>query len=214
MTFTYSQTFDDGILSYLVLNGSDVRVTGGASGCPTGVLSIPAAVDYNSTTYSVTDIGDSAFYNCAGLTSVIFPSSLVSMQDNAFDACIGLTGTLILPDSLTTLYQRVFTNCTGLTGIDFPASPMTFIDNHAFSGCTGLTSIDFPVSTTLGQAIFQSCTGLTNINFPASTTSINYLTFSGCTGLTGTLTLPSSLTAILYGAVSYTHLTLPTIYSV
>ncbi|WP_052172477.1 leucine-rich repeat domain-containing protein [Psychroserpens jangbogonensis] len=200
MTFMYSQTFDDGILSYSVLNGLEATVTGGASGCPTGVLIIPATIDYNSITYSVTDISDSAFYNCTGLTSVIFPSSLVSMQDNAFDACTGLTGILTLPESLTTIEDRVFTNCTGLTSIDFPASLMTLINNHAFSGCTGLTSIDFPASTTFGQAIFQSCTGLTSINFPASTTSINYLTFSGCTGLTGTLTLPSSLTTIRYGA--------------
>ena len=202
MVLTYSQTFDDGILSYKVLNGSEVTVTGGASGCPTGVLTIPATIDYNSITYSVTDVSDSAFYNCTGLTSVIFPSSLVSMQDNAFDSCTGLTGTLTLPDSLTTLFDRVFQNCTGLTSIDFPASPMTLISNFAFFGCTGLTSIDFPVSTTIGQAIFQSCTGLTSINFPASTTSINYVTFSGCTGLTGTLTFPSSLTTIRNGAFS------------
>lgn len=37
---------------------------------PRGSLTIPSTVTYGGTTYSVTSIGNSAFFNCYGLTSV------------------------------------------------------------------------------------------------------------------------------------------------
>ena len=40
------------------------------------VASIPSTVDYNGTKYSVTSIGEKAFYNCRGLTSVTIPNSV------------------------------------------------------------------------------------------------------------------------------------------
>jgi hypothetical protein len=39
-----------------------------------GSVTIPSAVTYNGTTYSVTSIGKGAFWNCTGLTSVSVPS--------------------------------------------------------------------------------------------------------------------------------------------
>ena len=37
---------------------------------------------------SVTSIGNSAFYNCYGLTSITIPNSVTSIGDSAFDGCI------------------------------------------------------------------------------------------------------------------------------
>lgn len=207
ITLTHSQTFDDGILTYSVYNESEVTVMGGVSGCPTGALTIPTTVDDSGTTYTVTAINDSSFLDCAGLTSIIFPSSLISIGDKAFESCIGLTGILTLPDSLTSIGQHAFSYCSGLTNIDFPDS-LTTIDQLAFGYCTGLTgTLTFPAS--LGppvpgiwgsSAIFMNCTGLTSINFPDSVTDIYTGTFAHCTGLIGTLTFPNSLTTISDGA--------------
>ncbi|MGM9807844.1 MAG: leucine-rich repeat protein, partial [Candidatus Onthomorpha sp.] len=46
---------------------------------------------YNGTTYSVTSIGDRAFYNCSGLTSVTIPNSITSIGGSAFYECSSLT---------------------------------------------------------------------------------------------------------------------------
>lgn len=52
---------------------------------------IPASVTYNGTTYSVTSIGDWAFRNCSGLTSVTISNSVTSIGSSAFFGCTGLT---------------------------------------------------------------------------------------------------------------------------
>ena len=56
-----------------------------------GDLIIPSTISYNGTTYSVTSIGDRAFYYCSGLTSVAIPNSVTSIGQSAFYGCNGLT---------------------------------------------------------------------------------------------------------------------------
>ena len=45
----------------------------------TGEVIIPSSVTYSGTTYSVTSIGDKAFGECSGLTSVSIPNSVTSI---------------------------------------------------------------------------------------------------------------------------------------
>ena len=75
-------------LYYNIVNGN-AEVS--ASSWPSGALEIPSAVTYNGTTYSVTSIGEWAFYNCSGLTSVTIPNSVTSIGESAFYRCGGLT---------------------------------------------------------------------------------------------------------------------------
>ena len=53
-----------------------------------GDITIPETVDYDGKTYSVTSIGDYAFYECPGLTSITIPNSVTSIGDWAFYDCI------------------------------------------------------------------------------------------------------------------------------
>ena len=53
-----------------------------------GNVSIPATVEYDGITYSVTSIGDRAFVRCSSLTSVTIPNSVTSIGNSAFYECI------------------------------------------------------------------------------------------------------------------------------
>ena len=53
-----------------------------------GAVNIPASVNYKGVEYSVTDIGNDAFCDCFGLTSVTIPNSVTSIGLDAFNGCI------------------------------------------------------------------------------------------------------------------------------
>ncbi len=68
-----------------------------------GDLIIPSTISYNGTTYSVTSIGDRAFYYCSGLTSVTIPNGVTSIGGSAFYGCNGLTSVVsnaVVPPAL------------------------------------------------------------------------------------------------------------------
>ena len=132
------------------------------SGCKTSVI---------PTDGSVTSIGDDAFRNCSGLTSVVIPDSVTSIGGGAFAGCKGLTS-ITIPNSVTSIGYSAFAYCTGLTSITIPDS-VTSIGDDAFRNCSGLTSVVIPDSvTSIGRYAFMNCTGLTNITIPDSVTSI------------------------------------------
>ena len=49
-----------------------------------GEVVIPESVEHEGAAYSVTSIGQKAFYICVGLTSVTIPNSVTSIGDHAF----------------------------------------------------------------------------------------------------------------------------------
>ena len=148
-----------------------------------GEIIIPASVTYNSVSYSVTSIGEWAFSDCTGLTSVTIPNSVTSIGDRAFYRCSGLTSVTI-GNSVTSIGEWAFRDCTGLTSVTIPGS-VTSIGNGVFMGCTGLTSVTIPNSvTSIGNQAFDDCRGLTSIEIPNSVTSIGEYAFWNCTGLT------------------------------
>ena len=159
-----------------------------------GEVVIPESVTYSGKTYSVTSIGDDAFYDCSGLTSVTIPSSVTSIGNYAFQWCSGLTSVTI-PNSVTSIGKFAFDRCSGLTSVTIPNS-VTSIGNGAFSDCSGLTSVTIPNSvTSIGDYAFMFCTGLTSVTIPNSVTSIGERAFNGCRSLTS-VTIPNSVTSI------------------
>ena len=143
---------------------------------------------------SVISIGDYAFYDCIGLTSVTIPNSVTSIGTGAFSGCSGLTS-VILGNSVQRIGYEVFKNCTRLNFITIPNS-VTSIGTGAFSGCCSLTSVTIPDSvTSIGNSAFQGCSGLTSFAIPNSVTSIEDYAFLNCTGLTS-VTISNSVTSI------------------
>ena len=162
---------------------------------------IPASVEYNSVAYSVTSIGDYAFCNCTGLTSVTIPNSVTSIGHYAFSGCTGLTSVTI-PNSVTSIESCAFYGCSGLTSVTIPNS-VTSIGWGAFDGCTGLTSVTIPNSvTSIEGGTFQYCSGLTSVTIPNSVTSIGKWAFDGCSGLKNVI-LGTSVKVLEKGAFNY-----------
>ncbi|HHT70624.1 MAG TPA: leucine-rich repeat protein, partial [Firmicutes bacterium] len=58
----------------------------------------------------VTTIGDEAFYECTGLTSITIPNSVTSIGTDAFSGCTGLTS-ITIPNSVTSIGMDAFSGC-------------------------------------------------------------------------------------------------------
>ena len=153
------------------------------------------------TTYEGTKgIGDGAFCGCAGLTSVMIPSSVTSIGNSAFEGCSGLTS-ITIPGSVTSIGNSAFKGCSSLTSVTIPNS-VTSIGHEAFDGCSALTSITIPNGvTSIGKWAFENCSALTSVTIPDSVTSIEDGTFSRCSSL-NSITIPGSVTSIGYCAFS------------
>ena len=61
-----------------------------------GDVVIPEFVTYNGRNYRVTNIGNGAFSNCSGLTSVTIPNSVTSIGESAFIVCMFLPSVPVL----------------------------------------------------------------------------------------------------------------------
>ena len=82
-------------------------------GAYSGNIIIPETIIYDNTTYSVTSIGEDAFYK-SGITSVTIPNSVTSISENAFLDCHQLEFVTI-GNSVTTIGEHAFRYCYRLT---------------------------------------------------------------------------------------------------
>ena len=78
-------------------------------------ISIPSSVSH-VLSYSVVEIGDSAFYGRSSLTSVDIPSSVTKISSYAFGGCSSLT-TIYIPNSVTYIEDAVFFGCSKLKNL-------------------------------------------------------------------------------------------------
>ena len=190
-----------------------------------GDIIIPASVTYNEITYSVTSIGEHAFYNCSGLTSVTIPNSVTSIGDDAFYGCTGLTSVNITDIAAwcniafssyisNPLYyaKHLYVNNVEVTNLVIPEG-VTSIGERAFQNCSGLTSVTIPNSvTSIGDYAFYECYRLTSVTIGNSVTSIGKYAFYKCRSLTS-VTIPNSVTSIggwaFYHCTGLTSVTIP-----
>ncbi len=160
---------------------------------------------------SVTSIGDYAFSDCCGLTSITIPNSVTSIGEKTFSGCTSLTS-ITIPNSVTSIGEKTFSGCSSLTSVTIPNS-VTSIGGSAFENCSSLTSVTIPNSvTSIGGSAFENCSSLTSITIPNSVTSIGAEVFYNCSKLTS-ITIPNSVTSIgdfaFSNCSSLTSITIP-----
>ena len=99
---------------------------------------------------SVTSIGDYAFYDCIGITSITIPNSVTSIGPGAFYACGGLTS-ITIPHSVTEIGDYAFCECNAITSVII-GSGVTEIGDYAFS-CPVLTDVYCSAATVPSASI-------------------------------------------------------------
>ena len=140
----------------------------------------------------VTSIPDDCCLGCVLLTTVILPSSLLSIGQYAFHGCESLRK-ITLPKSLSSIGRCCFWGCSKLESIVFPNSVTTFGDS-ALAHCTSLSEVILPNSlTAIPCNTFSHCNSLKSLVTPDSETSIGMSAFSDCIGLTS-INIPDNAT--------------------
>lgn len=86
-----AESFTVNGITYKITSSSSPYTVKVNNGEYSGIITIPASVTYNDITYSVTSIITGAFYNSNTVTSITIPSSIISIEDYAFAACMQLT---------------------------------------------------------------------------------------------------------------------------
>ena len=137
---------------------------------------------------TVTEIGDYAFYNCAGLTKAVIPNSVTSLGNSAFYNCSGLTD-LTVGNSLNEISDQ-FNGCTSLKSLTL-ADGVNPIDLSGLDITSKLTSLY------MGREILNAngFSNLETLEVGNAVEEIKDSEFSGCRYL-ASLTLGGGLTSI------------------
>ena len=140
---------------------------------------------------SVTSIGDLAFWECSGLTSITIPNGVTSIGRHAFRDCSSLAS-ITIPDGVTSIEMGSFQNCSGLTSMIIPDN-VTSIHELSFNGCSSLISITIGKSvTSIGYNAFSGCRSLKDLYcYAEKVPEVDSTAFEDCNIGEVTLHLPA-----------------------
>ena len=185
-------------------------------------IKIPEKIHEKSGDYTVTAIGDQAFWECTSLKEVTIPQSVTSIGDKAFYDCRGLTSVTI-PQSVTSIGDRAFDECIHLKTLSFGENSfgenietnIKTIGNYAFFHCNDLESVTIPQSvTSIGREAFRFCNKMESLAINGAIESMGIGAFAGCISLK-TLSLGENIKMIGNSAfdsctnIDLTNVTIP-----
>ena len=169
----------------------------------------------------ITTIAKQAFRDCINLKSVTLPSTLKTVEAEAFADCA--LPEITIPSSVTDWDSGAALNCTKLTTYKLSGSGSSYsvlngmlkkgsVIVNVGCGLNDGRSLSIPSGnsiTELGEHCCRYCR-MTSVTVPSGVTKISNCVFYGCPKLTS-LSLPSSLTSFsgraLEGCVTVTSIT-------
>ena len=193
-----AQSFDfmsdnEGSTIYYDVKGKNAIVVSGDTKY-TGHISIPSVVSNGGVDYTVTEIGNFAFDECADLDSVTLPSSLESIGMYSFTKCTSLR-TISIPNNVSSIGTYAFWGCVNIVSITLP-SALKSLESHTFYECSNLKAIIIPYGVrSIGSNAFEGCRMMASISIPNSVNTIESFAFEGCSSLSS-ITLPDQLTSL------------------
>lgn len=150
-------------------------------------------------------IAAGAFMNCTNLSSISFPSTLVTLgqengmlySDGAFANCTGLCCEIVIPEKLESIGPNTFRGDDGLYGRIYLPESLRFLGEAAFRGCKGLSgSLKIPHKICqIPDECFQGCGFGGTLTLHDGITSIGTRAFLNCY-FKGGISLPSQLEVI------------------
>ena len=184
-------------LSYIDCSGNDIKsldlsnnvklVTLDCSGNPLNGLDLSKNVTIervNSSTTNITaldltantSLSEMLCKDCYNLSGVIFPETLVAIQQEAFMNCTSLTS-LTFPASITSLGQDAFRNCTKLSELNINSDIIgeKFYESYFTGDPVSTVNMNENV-TAIGESAFVG-TQIASIMIPASVTEIKTSAF-------------------------------------
>ena len=173
----------------------------------------------------VTGVGQSSFYDCDKLTSVVIPDGVTYIGHGAFYGCDNLTS-ITLPSSVVSFHRDAFQDCNNLKNVYYTGSIAdwcnikfrdTETSNPLFNGATLYINNETVTTLTIPDTVkaikdysFTNCNGLTSVSIPDSVTSIGKSAFANC-DITS-VTFGNNLTSIgsrAFENCKITNITLP-----
>lgn len=150
-------------------------------------------------------IAAGAFINCTNLSSISFPSTLVTLgqengwlySDGAFANCTGLCCEIVIPEKMESIGPHTFQGDSGLYGQIYLPESLRFLGEAAFRGCNGLSgSLKIPHNINqIPDECFWYCGFGGTLTLHDGITSIGTRAFSNCS-FKGGLSMPSQLEVI------------------
>jgi hypothetical protein len=198
-THLFAETFTVDGIRYSTTDSATVKVTG------TDIkysLSIPETVTYSDVTYTVNEIGSSAFDRNSTLYTVKLPNTIKKIGTGAFISSV-LTE-INLPEGLTDLGGEVFEYCSNLKAVTIPRSLVNWSFRTFY--CSGLVNVEIQDGIqVIPEETFSSCASLSSIALPSGLRAVKKSAFSGCKEL-HEIALPESLLTIEDDAFAYSGL--------
>lgn len=186
------------VLSVLNISGATIKAYTGRNG----------TISDSLVNYPANGIPDYAFYNKikhtykSTLTSLMLPSSLLTIGKLAFYFNWNLAGTLTFPTSLKNIGDYAFYGCYNISSFSISTNNTRYSTNNGVLYnksqdtlflCPNAKTGSYIVLTStkhIAGSAFENCYKLTDISLPSGLQSTGSYAFSYCSGITGDLTLP------------------------
>ena len=206
VTATHDETLDTLVPKILEISSGSGISPIGEDGRPTGNVAVPE---------DVSTLSQYVFYIAANVQSVSLPSSLTNIKNSAFYKCTGMSSLTFQGNNDITVEGNAFESCTNLNDIDFDNVTLNLTSSYTFRGCNALSnetieniinhlsncgaqtfyqvsSLTDISASKLGTGMFNNCLNLNHCKVLDSVTNMPMSVFCRCTKLK-TLELPATI---------------------